>query len=150
MTFALSKRSLIKLQGVHQDLVAIVSEAIAISPVDFRVGEGLRTLERQRELFAAGKSQTMKSRHLTGHAVDLVAIYHGEVSWDMELYKEINKAMFEAVEDLNSLKRGVTDEDADEKPRGELGQLYSLEWGGNWTTFKDGPHWQLPWAKYPA
>ena len=66
---------------MHPDLVRVVERAIQITTQDFRVQEGLRTRERQAELVARGASRTMNSRHLTGHAVDLVALGGGEVSW---------------------------------------------------------------------
>lgn len=127
MAFRLSKRSLSRLQGVHPDLVAVIHEAIKITRVDFTVLEGVRSLARQRELVDAGASQTMRSRHLTGHAVDLGAYVAGEVRWDWPLYHQIAGAMKVAASDLD----------------------IPLEWGGDWTTFKDGPHFQLPWRDYP-
>ena len=69
--YTFGKTSMSKLKGVHKDLVSIMVEAISVSPVDFGISEGLRTKERQRELVREGKSQTMNSRHLTGHAVDI-------------------------------------------------------------------------------
>ena len=124
--FKLSDRSRSRLQGVHPDLVSVVELAITLTEVDFGVTEGLRTMERQRELVEAGASLTMNSRHLTGHAVDLVAYVGNEVRWDWPLYDKIAAAMFEAARDL-----GIP-----------------LEWGGNWKTLKDGPHFQLPWEDY--
>lgn len=125
--FSLSKLSEAKLVGVHPDLVRVVRRAIQITPVDFRVIEGLRTIERQRQLVKAGASRTLRSRHLNGHAVDLAALVGGKISWDWPLYHRIADAMKDAAED-----EGVP-----------------IEWGGDWTTFKDGPHFQLPWSKYP-
>lgn len=127
MTFTLSKRSLDRLSGVHPRLQEVVKLAITGTSVDFMVLEGLRTIEKQREYFAAGASSTMRSRHLTGHAVDLGAYVGGEVRWDWPLYHRIAAAMKSAAEEL-----GVP-----------------IEWGGDWETFKDGPHFQLPWAEYP-
>lgn len=124
--FSLSKKSESRLVGVHPDLVAVVRRAIEITEVDFSVGEGLRTIERQKELVAKGASQTMKSRHLTGHAVDLYAIVDGTVSWEWKYYAKISEAVLKASKEL-----GV-----------------DVEWGGNWK-MKDGPHFQLTWAKYP-
>src|SRR5918995_7391971 len=80
MAFCLSKLSSDRLQGVHPDLVRVVERAIQITTQDFRVQEGLRTRERQAALVARGASRTMNSRHLTGHAVDLVALGGGEIS----------------------------------------------------------------------
>ena len=126
MTFVLGAKSLARLEGVHPDLVRVVKRAIEITPVDFTVTEGLRTVERQRALVAAGASQTMKSRHITGHAVDLAALVMGEVRWDWPLYAKLAGAMKAAAKEV-----GVP-----------------LEWGGDWK-MKDGPHFQLPWANYP-
>ena len=72
MTYQLGKRSLQNLSGVHPDLVAVVKRAIEISEQDFTVIEGIRNINRQRELVKAGFSKTMNSRHITGHAVDIV------------------------------------------------------------------------------
>jgi len=132
MTFQFSTRSVERLNGVHPDLVRVVHAALAISKSDFIVVEGLRTLAKQREYFQAGKSKTMRSRHLTGHAVDLAPLVDTdgdgdlELSWERSHFYPISDAMFQAAENL-----GV-----------------SIEWGGNWQ-WVDAPHWQLPWSKYP-
>lgn len=127
MTYSLSARSRDRLIGVHPKLVAVVGLAITITTIDFCVLEGIRTIERQRELVLAKASKTMRSRHLTGHAVDLGAMVGGEVRWDWPLYDQIALAVKEAARLTGT----------------------PLEWGGDWETFKDGPHWQLPWAEYP-
>jgi len=127
MTYSLSDRSKQRLVGVHADLVRVVARALELSEVDFAVLEGLRTPARQAELVKAGASQTMRSRHLTGHAVDLGAFVAGSIRWDWPLYGKIAAAM----------KRAA----------GELG--VELEWGGDWRTLKDGPHFQLTWKAYP-
>lgn len=93
MTYKLSQKSLDTLHGVNQKLVDIVKDAIKISTVDFSVGEGLRTLERQHLLIAQGKSKTEKSKHITGQAVDLWAFVNGSVSWDLKHYYDIAQAM---------------------------------------------------------
>lgn len=125
--FVLGKRSKDNLKGVHPDLVKVVELAIQRTKQDFVVIEGLRTKERQAELLKKGATRTLNSRHLTGHAVDMVPWVNGNVSWDWKFYSEIRSAMMQAA--------------------GELG--VEIEWGGNWDSFKDGPHWQLPWSKYP-
>lgn len=125
--FKFSERSLNNLKGVHPDLVRVVTLALYKSPVDFGVTEGLRTVERQKQLVAEGKSQTMNSRHITGHAIDVFAYPTSAGSWDMKYYKQIADAFAEASKEL-----GIP-----------------VEWGGNWKTFKDGPHFQLPFDKYP-
>ncbi|WP_420470654.1 peptidoglycan-binding protein [Brevundimonas sp. FT23042] len=123
----LDARSEKNLTGVHPDLVRVVRAAARLSPIDFVVTEGLRTLERQRALVASGASRTMKSRHLNGHAVDLAARVNGEIRWDWPLYQQLAAAM-----KAGAAKVGVP-----------------IEWGGDWRTFRDGPHFQLPWANYP-
>jgi len=97
----LSARSLRNLQGVRADLVEVVKRAIEITKVDFVVTEGLRSIERQRELVAKGASQTMASKHLTGQAVDLVAFLGNRVSWELALYDEIADAMRTAAREQN-------------------------------------------------
>lgn len=91
--FKLSKRSLSRLEGVNEQLVEVVKEAITLTKIDFGVTEGLRTLERQKELVAKGASKTMNSKHLTGHAVDLVAYLGSRISWEINLYDDIADAM---------------------------------------------------------
>ena len=125
--FKLGSRSLERLQGVHPDLIKVVKRAIEITEVDFTVLEGVRTLERQKKLYASGASKTLNSRHLTGHAVDIAPWIDNKVSWDWDYYYPLAEAVKKA-----ALELGV-----------------SVEWGGDWKSFKDGPHWQLPWAKYP-
>ncbi len=93
MAYKLSKRSLKNLEGVHPKMIEVVQHAISVSKVDFAVIEGLRTLERQKELYARGASQTMKSKHLTGKAVDLMAFIGTRGSWELNLYDDIADAM---------------------------------------------------------
>lgn len=89
MTFRFSKRSLTNLEGVHHDLVELAHLALSMSPIDFVVIDGVRTIEEQRILVAKGKSKTMDSRHLTGHAIDIAAWMNGVISWDFGLYEKI-------------------------------------------------------------
>jgi len=91
--FKLSGKSILKLNGVNEDLRNVVLRAIEITKVDFGVIEGLRTEKRQEELVASGASQTMKSRHLTGDAVDLMAYIGSRGSWELNLYDDIADAM---------------------------------------------------------
>jgi len=125
--FKLSRRSLERLQGVHPDLVKVVLLAIQLTEVDFGITEGVRTIEKQREYFAKGASKTMNSRHLTGHAVDLAAYIGSEVRWDWPLYHKLADAMKRAANSLN----------------------VPIVWGGDWRTFKDGPHFELDRKVYP-
>ena len=126
--FKFSQRSENNLKGVNSDLVKIVRRALQLSPVDFGIRVGLRTVERQRQLVAAGKSQTMNSRHISGHAVDVFAYPTSAGSWEWKYYEQIATAFKQAAKELN----------------------IPVEWGGDWKTLKDGPHFQLPHAKYPA
>lgn len=134
MTFALGKQSLHRLRGVHPLLVGVVVRAIRITSADFTVYEGVRSLARQMELFDSGRSRTMNSRHLTGHAVDLPAYRHGVPVWDSVLAQPIANAMLQA-----SKECGVT-----------------LRWGGDWDmdgsqddeSFRDLVHFELPEAVY--
>jgi peptidoglycan L-alanyl-D-glutamate endopeptidase CwlK len=127
VAYSFGKRSLERLKGVHPDIVRVMKRAIAASDIDFTVIEGMRTATRQRQLVKAGASTTMRSRHLTGHAVDIAPLVKGEVRWDWPLYHRLAKIVKEA-----AAAEGVP-----------------LEWGGDWVRFKDGPHWQLPWKAYP-
>ena len=96
MAFKLSQRSLDRLAGVRPELKAVVLRAIELSKVDFGVSEGLRSRETQEQYVKAGKSQTMKSKHLTGEAVDLVAYVGSNVSWELNMYDDIADAMAQA------------------------------------------------------
>ncbi len=125
--FRLSSASYRKLEGVQLPLLRVVELAIKKTAVDFAVIEGLRTPKRQKELFAAGATKTLNSRHLTGHAVDLAAYVGGKLSWDWPLYHQIAAAMKEAAKEL-----GV-----------------KIVWGGDWETFPDGPHFELDRKEYP-
>lgn len=98
-----------------------------ISAKGFIVTEGLRTLARQ-QLLQAGATTTLRSRHLTGHAIDVTAGLNGEVRCDWPLHDRIAIATKAAAPDT----------------------IMPVEWGGDWPDTKNGPHYQLPWATYPA
>lgn len=127
MSFRLSQRSRRALEGVHPDLIRVVEDAIVSTPIDFMITEGLRTAQRQAALVRAGASRTLKSRHLTGHAVDVAALVDGQVRWDWPLYARL-AAAFKAA----AARRGV-----------------ALVWGGDWRSLKDGPHFELDRKAYP-
>ena len=95
MTYKLSQRSLDKMEGVDDRLVAVVKHAITATKTDFGVIQGLRTIEMQKALVAKGASQTMKSKHLDGNAVDLMAYVGGRGSWELNLYDDLADAMKE-------------------------------------------------------
>jgi len=101
MAFKLSSRSMKKLKGVDEGLVAVVKDAIGITKVDFGVTFGLRSLEEQKKLYESGRSQTMKSKHLDGRAVDLVAYFGSDISWELNVYDDICDAMAEAARKNN-------------------------------------------------
>jgi len=129
---ALSIKDLQKLDDAHPDLEKVIRRAAELSDIPFAVLEVKRSMERQRHLVAKGASRTMKSRHLPGkdgksRAVDIAPLDSGQVSWAWPLYHKLAPVVKQAAKEL-----GVP-----------------IEWGGDWKTFKDGPHWQLPWAQYP-
>jgi len=123
----LNERSLKKLEGVHPDLARVVMRAAELTEVDFVVTEGLRLMKRQRELVAAGASRTLKSRHLSGHAIDFAPVVNGEVTWKWSPFFIIADAFKRAAREL-----GV-----------------AIVWGGDWARFKDGPHIELDRRAYP-
>lgn len=130
----LDARSERKLKGVHPDLVKVVRRAAELTPLDFTVTCGTRTLAEQKILVAKGASKTLKSRHIPGgplkvsHAVDLAPMINGALKWDWPLFHKLTPVMKQAAKEVS----------------------VTVEWGGEiWPHFKDGPHWQLPWAKYP-
>ena len=127
MTYVLGSRSRARLKGVHPDLVRVVERALTYSPHDFTITEGLRTVARQRELKAAGASQTMNSRHITGHAIDFAVLVGGKVRWDWPLYGQVAEAFKRAAKELN----------------------VPIIWGGDWKSLRDGPHVELDRKRYP-
>ena len=121
-----------RLTGVHPLLIKVVELAVTRAPWDVAVIEGVRTLARQKELVAQGASKTMNSRHIPGadglsKAVDIAPAPDGHPSWAWPLYDKLAPIMKQAAKDLN----------------------VTIEWGGDWASFKDGPHWQLPYKLFP-
>jgi len=125
------------LKKVHPDLARVIRRAADIWPHKdqvFFITCSIRTIEEQRKLIAAGASRTMRSRHLPGktnklsHAIDIAIKVNGKVRWDWPLFAQASKTILAAAK-------------AEKVP---------VEWGGSWTRFRDGPHYQLPWAKYPG
>lgn len=116
-------RSRLRMRGIHPDLIRVLERFIQITPIDATVLEGLRTPERQEKLLAQGATKTLNSRHLTGHAVDVAPYVDRRISWHWPHYHVLAPAMKQAAEEV-----GVR-----------------VEWGGDWKSFVDGPHWQLPW-----
>lgn len=126
----LSSSSEKRLNGVHPDLIRVVRRAAADwhdLDLEWIVTCGVRTLEEQKVMVAKGASKTLNSRHIPSkdgfsHAVDLAAVLSGKLKWDWPLYAKLAAAM----------KAAATAEKV------------TIEWGGDWRTFKDGPHFQLP------
>jgi peptidoglycan L-alanyl-D-glutamate endopeptidase CwlK len=143
MSFTLPQKSIDRLIGVHPALVAVVMAVAATGRVQFVVTEGTRTLARQKELVANGKSKTMRSRHISDSnacklscAVDLAiwvdrdadkVVDADELSWKFPDYKALADVVKEVAKQLGT----------------------PIEWGGDWESFKDGPHFQLPWKDFP-
>lgn len=130
--FKLSATSIAKLQGVHPDLIKVVNRALVLTSVDFSVTAGLRTIEQEREHVANGTSQTMNSRHLTGHAVDLTpwvrnGSIDGRIAANWHYFASVARAMKMAALELK----------------------IPIVWGGDWETLKDGYHFELSWLTYP-
>lgn len=117
-----SARSKARLKGVRDDLVEVMTEALKTSPHDFGITEGLRSLQLQKIYVSRGKSRTMNSKHLTGHAVDIV-VYdeNGEVTWDLKYYREV----------------------AEHVKKVSFQLQIPITWGGDWKSFVDGPHFEL-------
>lgn len=126
--FKFSQRSIKNLDGVHPDLIAVCTLALKLTTVDFVIIEGVRNRRRQEQLVLSGASQTMNSRHLTGHAIDVAAWADGAISWAWPHYHLIAEAFKRAAKELE----------------------IDIVWGGDWETFKDGPHFQLSHTVYPA
>ncbi|MGX3066011.1 M15 family metallopeptidase [Ursidibacter arcticus] len=131
--FKFSKRSEDNLNGVHPDLIKVARRALELSEIDFTVIEGVRTKARQQQLYKQGATKTMNSRHLTGHAIDIVPY---PLDWnDTKAFAELARAMFEAAKQFN----------------------IPIRWGGDWNrngrsddeSFYDGPHFELLRAVYP-
>lgn len=129
MSFKWGTTSLFNLKGIHPNLRRLADRALALSPNDFRIVDGLRTLEEQKANVKKGVSKTMRSRHLTGHAIDFAALYpSGDIDWHtIAKYRAIGAAFKRAAKEL-----GIT-----------------IEWGGDWQ-WKDWGHVQLDWKVYPA
>lgn len=125
--YKFSKSSEDNLKGVHPDLCKIMREALIFSPVDFGISEGLRSKKRQLELVAKGKSLTNKSRHISGHAVDIFAVPNNTISWEFKYYEAIARIVFELSKTLS----------------------IEMEWGGKWDDLNDGTHFELSRKNYP-
>ena len=127
--------SLARLEGIHPDLRRVMDRVLHEAPFPVRVIDGIRTVARQKELVRIGASRTMRSRHLTGHAVDIVPLVDIDRDGRLETEELFNWPL---------IKKLAPVVKAAAKAEG-----VPIEWGGDWRTFPDGPHWQLPWKAYP-
>jgi peptidoglycan L-alanyl-D-glutamate endopeptidase CwlK len=110
MNFKFGKTSEEKLSTVNSQLASVARKALELSPIDFGITEGRRSIEKQQQLVAEGASQTMKSKHLTGHAIDIVCYEDGKITWDLKHYQVVANAVALACEELQ----------------------VNIRWGGSW------------------
>ena len=149
MAFKLSKRSLARLEGVDERMVRVVKTAISVSTIDFGVIQGLRTIEEQRELVAKGASQTMKSKHIDGLAVDLMAYIGSRGSWELTLYDNLAYAMKIAAEEEDVQVRWgaawhINDiREFDGTMQDAMNEYIDLRRSQGRRPFIDGPHFEL-------
>mgnify|MGYP001101425288 CR=1 FL=1 len=149
MSFKLSQRSLDKLKGVDGELIAVVKLAILKTKVDFGVVYGMRTEEEQKRLVAAGKSQTMKSKHLIGRAVDLMAYVDGKGCWELNVYDDLCDAMKAAAKELDvPIKWGAAWSEGDictydGTAEDAMMKYIDLRRSQGRRPFIDGPHFEL-------
>ncbi|NJL70354.1 MAG: M15 family metallopeptidase [Candidatus Competibacteraceae bacterium] len=137
--------SLKRMEGIHPDLRKGLNVALQLAPFPFRVIEGPRTLERQRQLLKIGASKTLKSRHIpkvpAGHKQPYAHAFDAVPYVDLDKDGTVETAEMFAWPLYHKLAPAIKAAFA------EVG--VPIEWGGDWRTFKDGPHWQLPWKVYP-
>jgi len=156
MTYILGNRSRTELEGVHPDLIAVVRRAIELTPVDFSVHDGIRTRAEQQELVDRGASRTMNSRHITGHAVDLVPYINGRLRWEWEPIYGIAEAVRQAADELNvhirwggCWKIFTSGEYASTPVRQLVEDYVARRRAQGRSAFIDGPHYELPRNLYP-
>ena len=149
MAFKLSERSLGKLEGVNDSMKIVVMKAITLTKIDFGVICGLRTQEEQEELVAKGASKTMKSRHLTGDAVDLMCYIGSRGSWELNLYDDVADAMKQAAIETGAKICWGASWHIDDITKWDgtmqeaMNAYIDLRRSQSRTPFIDGPHFQL-------
>jgi len=149
MAFKLSQRSIDKMDGVDKSLVDVVKRAIELTKIDFGVIYGMRTIQEQENLVAAGKSQTMKSKHLVGRAVDLMAYVDGKGCWELNVYDDLCDAMKEAAKELGvAIKWGASWSEGDIRTysgtaEDAMMKYIDLRRSEGRRPFIDGPHFEL-------
>jgi len=152
--FKLGQKSLKELKGVHADLLAVVNRAIELSVQDFTVHDGKRTLEEQKKYVAQGVSKTLDSRHLSGHAVDLVPFINGKLRWEWEPIYKIADAVRTAAKELNIPIRwggawDISFTKSDGSPEDLVSDYTARRKKAGKKAFIDGPHFELPKDQYP-
>ena len=120
MTFKFGKSSEEKLSTVKNDLANVARKALELSSIDFGITEGKRSEQKQKQLVAEGASKTMKSKHLTGYAIDIVCYAEGKITWELKYYEIVADAFALACKELD----------------------VNLRWGGSWevNNFKLDPN----------
>lgn len=134
MKYQFSRQSIERLKEVHPVLVAICWRALSLSEYDFGISQGKRTRAEQARMVEQGKSQTMDSKHLTGHAIDF-AVYDPELTWDFDKYREVAHAFYTAAAEYD----------------------VTIRWGGDWDSdgyshdhsLVDGPHIEINPSEWP-
>lgn len=120
-----------RIEDLHPELQVRANKLIALcaaSGIKITVTATLRDIEFQNSLYAKGRTtpgpkvtnaKGGDSFHNYGYAFDVVPVVDGNAVWgtsgkDGELWRRV----------------------------GELGKACGLEWGGDWVSFKDLPHFQ--------
>jgi peptidoglycan L-alanyl-D-glutamate endopeptidase CwlK len=148
MGYVLGKRSLQKLGTVDDRQQRIVFHAISVTKQDFSVICGIRSHAEQKKLVSSGASQTMKSKHLEGLAVDLMA-YNNGGRWELNLYDEIADAMAQgALHERVPIRWGAAwhiDDigDCDLNAEGAMNQYIDLRRSQGRRPFIDAPHFEI-------
>jgi peptidoglycan L-alanyl-D-glutamate endopeptidase CwlK len=143
------------LEGVHENLIAVVHRAIEITPQDFSVHDGIRTLDEQKALVKRGASNTLRSRHITGHAVDLVPYIAGKLRWEWEPIYVIAEAVRTAAAELDTPIRwggawGLDFTESEDSTEDLVEDYAARRREAGKRVFLDGPHYELPIALFPA
>lgn len=152
--FKLGEQSQKELAGVHPDLIAVVKRALELSVQDFAVHDGIRTMKEQQKLVESEASQTLDSRHLTGHAVDLVPYINGKLRWEWGPIYRIADAVRMAANELGTPLRwgGAWDIEftpSTDPPEDLVADYVACRRKAGKKAFLDGPHFELPKAKFP-
>lgn len=153
-SFVLSPGSRKELHHVHEALVRVVEKAVELSAQQFAVHDGIRTLDEQKQMVQRGASQTLDSRHITGHAVDLVPYINGKLRWEWPPIYLIADAMRMGAQQLDIPLRwgGAWDVDFTKStaaPQDLVNDYVMRRKKSGLSAFIDGPHFELPRRLYP-